>query len=488
MIANRLNSRAIASAALVLAAIFSQAGALSARSTQPEYSKTSVSLPAIPYGIAAKHAAAQPEQKPPLLAQSDAFAEGIKSANRAVSLTQTANSPEEWNNVAVAWLEAATWMQAVPPGNPRRALAQKKVVEYLRNFAIAQQRATATTSDLPFLTFGSDVLDQQLQLYLSYLSAFGPPDILIVGSSRALQGIDPRTLQQALTAEGYRGVQVFNFSVNGATAQVVDFKLRELLSPKQLPRLILWADGARAFNEGRADRTYEAIASSPGYSNLKAGRRPRLSLGDFPPSSEPDAPVASALSASEPSLAKNLKSQKFDSDFFDTSLAIADSLTASLPSEFQFALNALLNQWDNVIDANGFLPVSERFNPFSYYRQTPKVSGQYDGDYAAFRLGGKQAAALNSLVTFTKARRIPLIFVNLPLTPDYLDSVRMSAEQQFVQEMQRRSRALGFIFRNLSQRDLARNDFFADPSHINRFGAAAVSRVLARDRSIPWPK
>lgn len=480
MRANILNNKTITSVALILAAIFSQAGALCARGTQLEYSQISVSLPSL--------AAAQREQHLSLLAENDAFAEGIKSANRAVSLTRKANSPEEWNDVAVAWLEAATWMQAVPPRNPRRALAQKKVIEYLRNFAFAKQRAAATTSNLPFPTFGSDILDQQLQLYLSYLSAFGPPDILIVGSSRALQGIDPGTLQQALAAEGYRGLRVFNFSVNGATAQVVDFKLRELLSPKQLPRLIIWADGARAFNEGRVDRTYEAIVSSPGYSNLKSGKRPSLSWRDFPASNESDSLQASVFSVFQPNLAENLKLQKFDNDFFELSLARADSLTASLSSEFQSALNAILNQWNNVIDSNGFLPVSARFNPFTYYRQTPRVAGQYDGDYASFRLGGRQAAALNSLVAFTRARSIPLVFVNLPLTQDYLDSVRMSAEQQFVQDMQRRARSLGFIFRNLSRRELTRNDFFADPSHINRFGAAAVSRALARDRSIPWPK
>lgn len=41
--------------------------------------------------------------------------------------------------------------------------------------------------------------------------------------------------------------------------------LRQLLTPQQLPKLVIWADGARAFNSGRIDRTYETIASSDRY-------------------------------------------------------------------------------------------------------------------------------------------------------------------------------------------------------------------------------
>ncbi|NJK28482.1 MAG: hypothetical protein HC925_08550 [Coleofasciculaceae cyanobacterium SM2_3_26] len=47
-------------------------------------------------------------------------------------------------------------------------------------------------------SFESDRLDEQLMNYRRYLATHGAPDILIVGSSRALQGIDPAYLQQAL--------------------------------------------------------------------------------------------------------------------------------------------------------------------------------------------------------------------------------------------------------------------------------------------------
>ena len=44
-----------------------------------------------------------------------------------------------------------------------------------------------------------------------------------------------------------------------------------------------------------------------------------------------------------------------------------------------------------------------------------------------------------------------------------------------------------FIYRDFSQLWLRNNDYFSDPSHLNRFGAYAVSKKLANDPMIPWP-
>jgi hypothetical protein len=133
------------------------------------------------------------------------------------------------------------------------------------------------------------------------------------------------------------------------------------------------------------------------------------------------------------------------------------------------------------------MPLSGRYNPNTYYRERAYISGRYDRDYQDFNLGGAQAKAFNSVVAFAKTRKIPLVFVNLPLTDDYLDATRRSAEAQFRQRMQQLSRQKGFIFRDLSQRWPSRNEYFVDPSHLNRFGAIAVSRLLAADSGIPWP-
>lgn len=428
----------------------------------------------------------------------EAFAEGVRRATRAANLAQTAKTSQQWNDVAVAWLEAVTWMQAVPPGNPKRELAQRKVVEYLRNFAIARQKAASLTSNLPFPSFNSEVLDEKLLLYLSYLAAVGPPDILIVGSSRALQGFDPSALQSALATRGYSGLKVFNFAINGATAQVVDWQIRVLLSAQQLPKLIVWADGARALNNGRVDRTFNAIISSPGYRSLRAGKRPTLSLedlqqdlvaGNFSEISEHFSHHLSTFKQAqqEPNLwAFSGKNQETVYASSDVNIYETED-----PASTEIALaidNILKNEPANMIDANGFLEVTQRFNPQEYYWNNPKVSGRYDADYSAFQVGGKQGSALNDLVYFTTVKNIPLIFVNLPLTQDYLDPIRTSAEQKFVQYMQAQARQKGFIFRNFSNTNLRKNHYFADPSHLNVYGAIAVAQQLANDQYIIWPR
>ncbi|MEG4147830.1 hypothetical protein [Microcoleus sp. Pol12B5] len=473
----------------------------------------------------------------PSCPQNDAFTESINFATQASNLAQSANSKQDWDEVAALWVQAVAWMQAVPPGSPRRAFAEKKVIEYMRNLVYSQQQASATRSQASTVSFSSDLLNEQLQLYLSYVAAVGPPDVLIVGSSRALQGVDPRQLKQSLAQRGRPGLKVFNFSVNGATAQVVDFQLRRLLKPGHLPQMIVWADGVRAFNSGRDDRTFNSIVDSEGSQLLAAGVRPELELDEpnvipecyrFPQPCDNNTFRKALASVDRPfrggedaqplfPTIKSLSSGTGILPIADTHPPIKSlsSGTGILPvasnaARYELkpiAANAAthkaqlipvsrrttvairqLNQLAESIDSNGFMAMSGKYNPNTYYRERAYVSGQYDGDYKNFNLGGKQAVAFNSVVAFTKARKIPLIFVNLPLTNDYLDGTRLRAEQQFRQRMQQLSRQKGFAFRDFSQRWPGRNDYFVDPSHLNRFGASAVSSLLAADSSITWPR
>ncbi|MEG4325693.1 hypothetical protein QUB37_18550 [Microcoleus sp. AT3-A2] len=473
----------------------------------------------------------------PSCPQNDAFTESVNFATQASNLAQSANSKQDWDEVAALWVQAVAWMQAVPPGSPRRAFAEKKVIEYMRNLVYSQQQASATRSQASTVSFSSDLLNEQLELYLSYVATVGPPDVLIVGSSRALQGVDPKQLKQSLAQRGRRGLKVFNFSVNGATAQVVDFQLRRLLKPGHLPQMIIWADGVRAFNSGRDDRTFNSIVDSEGSQLLAAGIRPELLSDEFneipmcyrfpqpcannnfrkaftsvdqPFKGGQDAhplfPTIKSLSSgtgklpvanTQPTIqflssgigklpvAENAARYELKPIAADAATPQAQLIPVSRPTTVAIRQ---LNQLADSIDSNGFMAMSGKYNPNTYYRQRAYVSGQYDRDYENFNLGGKQATAFNSVVAFTKARKIPLIFVNLPLTNDYLDGTRLRAEQQFRQRMQQLSRQKGFAFRDLSQRWPGRNDYFVDPSHLNRFGAIAVSSLLAADSSIIWPR
>ncbi|MEM1171024.1 MAG: hypothetical protein AAGJ08_18575 [Cyanobacteria bacterium P01_H01_bin.35] len=429
----------------------------------------------------------------------DPFSQAVRFATKAANLAQSARTKQQWDRVAQEWVQAVAWMQAVPPGNPRRAFAERKVVEYMRNLAYSQQQAASAPSQFNPVSFNSNILDTQLELYLSYVATVGTPDILIVGSSRALYGVDPQQLQQYLVNKGYPRLNIFNFGINGATAQVVDFQLRQLLNSNQLPKLIIWADGVRAFNSGRVDRTYNSIVASEGKRLLLSGVRPQLPQAQsnfastcyqFPKplnifSPTPNFPGETIEVNYNPIQPNNYTKYSYKPIKSTSSNSTPNTQYSTQPVQTIAIANAA-----DAIDANGFLAVDGQFNPSYYYQRKPYVAGLYDGDYARFYLGGNQGTALNSVVNFTKSRNIPLIFVNLPLSDSYLDSVRWSAEEEFHGWMQRLAQENGFRFLNfnLYQPQLAKNQYFFDPSHLNRSGAGAVARYLAASAGISWPR
>ena len=361
----------------------------------------------------------------------------------------------------------------------------------------------------PYPRFRSQQLDEKLALYHQRLTESGPPDILIVGSSRALRGVDPAVLKQGLATLGYEDVSVFNFGVNGSTAQIVDLTIRRILTEDQLPKLILWADGARALNSGRIDVTYNAIQVSEGFRRLLAGElnpdQPEPDNGSAKPNPRLLNPedLQASYQAADRWISGHLAQGSAAYGDRDSLKHLIGAAMASLLPEEPFGLGMVVNPADeaggelpdpviqntNMFDFDGFLSLSVRFNPATYYQFHAKVSGDYDGDYEDFRLEGRQADAFNQLFEYTQSKQIPIVFINTPLTDKYLDPYRMEAERTFQEFMLRLSATEArFVFRDLSQVWPKRYNFFSDPSHLNRYGAYQVSNRLVQDPMIPWPK
>jgi hypothetical protein len=374
-------------------------------------------------------------------------------------------------------------------------------------------QSLAPTPDLlsysPYPSFSSQQMNEKLALYHQRLEESGPPDVLIIGSSRALRGVDPAALKRELAALGYGDLSIFNFGVNGATAQVVDLTIRRALEPHQLPRVIIWADGARAFNSGRVDVTFNAIAASEGYREL--GRRnpdvvetteaeengDELAAGDDP------TPIGEALRDSYQALDATLSNQLGErsaiyADRDQVKALVRDYLLTPLVAPIALSIDedaAAQNTSDmpipegSRIDFDGFLALDVRFNPATYYQLYARVAGAYDSDYENFGLEGDQTAAFQRLLNYTQEQQIPVIFVNTPLTDEYLDGYRTDAEEAFLKMMlQYSATEAGFIFRDLGQVWTNRYDYFSDPSHLNRYGAYQVSVRIAQDPMIPWPR
>lgn len=350
-----------------------------------------------------------------------------------------------------------------------------------------QPKAAVDLARSPYPNLNSPQLDERLALYQQYVSAYGVPDVLVVGSSRALRGIDPSALQEDLTQQGLGSLRVFNFGVNGATAQVVDLVLRRLIAPDQLPKIIVWADGARAFNSGRTDITYNAIATSVGYRKLPE---------------QPISPKTQAAATAQPEAPKSLSDRYRALDEMlqnwvngissggrdrDTVINLARGKILGNPiAQPKSDDDIRLANTGGMTDVNGFLSLSNQFNPATYYQKYSKVPGTFDSDYDSFSLQGKQQDALRTITSFTQARKISLVFVNLPLTSEYLDVRRSEYENEFTRSMAEFATELKFTYRDLSKALDQENALFSDPSHLNRYGAYAVAQRLANDRFMPW--
>ncbi len=348
-----------------------------------------------------------------------------------------------------------------------------------------------------FPSFNSQQMNEKLALYYQRLEQAGPPDVMIVGSSRALRGVDPVALRKELGALGYENISVFNFGINGATAQVVDLVIRQVLEPDQLPKLIIWADGARAFNSGRTDATYNAIAASPGYRDVadrhsQAVAAKAAAASDSEGRPTPTGSLPNSYAAMDEWISGELANfstvypdRERLKSWFQQRLVSATPRSSSISQE---ALDAVMPE-GSIIDFDGFLALSVRFNPATYYQDYARVSGRYDGDYDNFRLDGQQSEAFQNLLSFTQAQGIPIVFINTPLTDEYLDEFRQEAEAEFLQHMlQLSTTESGFLFRDFAQLWPNRYDYFSDPSHLNRYGAYQVSNQLGQDPLINWPQ
>ena len=77
--------------------------------------------------------------------QPERFQESLDTAMSAATITQSAQSRDDWNLVVNRWESAINVLKAVPKSSPNYANAQKKIAEYQRNLAYAQKQANSTS-------------------------------------------------------------------------------------------------------------------------------------------------------------------------------------------------------------------------------------------------------------------------------------------------------------------------------------------------------
>ncbi|ELS33531.1 MULTISPECIES: D-alanyl-lipoteichoic acid biosynthesis protein DltD [Pseudanabaena] len=340
------------------------------------------------------------------------------------------------------------------------------------------------TANKPALNFNIALFNEKLALLdWQTTNKRRSPDILIVGSSRALRGIEPNVLEKALINRGFKDISVFNLGIDGATAKVVNLQITQILARPQLPRAIVWADGLRAFNSSRSDITYDEITASSGYKQLQE------SLKANGLNSEP-------LSNQNVAIAKSLNpiSQSLDALF--TTLPKRQEIRTSLVKKFDRNTHMLSNSealiastlpsTATALDSKGFVAFDVTFDPNTYFQKFPQVPGDYDLDYRNFDTTGSQFEAFANVVDFCRRNDIELIVVNMPLHATYLDNIRTRYEATFNERMQELALRESFTYLDLSHQIQNQAELFSDPSHLNQKGAITIAKLLAQNPKISW--
>jgi hypothetical protein len=307
------------------------------------------------------------------------------------------------------------------------------------------------------------------------------PDVLIVGSSRALRGIEPSILEKALINKGYKGASVFNLGIDGATAKVVNLQLTQILSQPQLPRMIIWADGLRAFNSSRSDITYDEITASTGYKQLQDIKKNNGITPDAQPpniANQTVNPIAKAIDLVFATSAKRQEVRTAVIKNFDRNTHMLSNSEALIAATMPSTASAL--------DSKGFVAFDVTFNPNTYFQKYPQVPGDYDIDYRNFDISGSQFDAFANVVDFCRRNNIKLLMVNMPLHNTYLDAIRLRYETTFNRRMEELSFREGFTYLDISQSIPTQAEFFSDPSHLNQKGAILIAQMLAQNPKIRW--
>ncbi|HEY9634980.1 MAG TPA: retropepsin-like aspartic protease [Coleofasciculaceae cyanobacterium] len=88
----------------------------------------------------------------PRIAAKDAYERALDAAYSAASLSQSAQSSDDWQLVISRWQEAIKLLRVVPSSSTYYAIAKSKLAQYQSNLRIAQQEATRPRSSSPSRT------------------------------------------------------------------------------------------------------------------------------------------------------------------------------------------------------------------------------------------------------------------------------------------------------------------------------------------------
>ena len=185
----------------------------SAASAKPKSAATPASLP-------------RKDVKPKSI-QPNFFELALDKAYSAFSISQSAQSSDDWNLVVSQWTDAIALLKAVPVSSPDKAVAQKKLAEYQQNLTYAQQQATRPIEENPDSVVAPD---QSVFQAIIKRRVGGTPviDVTFNGTRQFEMIVDTGasgTVITQQTAAALRVVPVAKAKANTASARDVEFAI-----------------------------------------------------------------------------------------------------------------------------------------------------------------------------------------------------------------------------------------------------------------------
>lgn len=218
---------------------------------------------------------ASPKSSPPSQKQSiqlknnlktsaiDTYELALDKAASAATLSQAAQSTEDWKIVRSRWQDAIKLLQAVPAGSKNKDKAKTKLAEYQKNLAVAQRKTNLPEPE-PVVDYNPSIAQSQAEK--STLQVFRAPIIRELGRTPVIEVT-------------FNGGQKFPMILDtGASSVVITSQMAAALGVKRVGKVLAKTPSNRvaAFDVGFVDSIgVGGIVKS----NVNVAIAPQLDIG-----------------------------------------------------------------------------------------------------------------------------------------------------------------------------------------------------------------
>lgn len=137
----------------------------------------------------------------------DSYNRAIDQADSAITISQSAQSQDDWNLVVSRWQQAVQLMKSVPANSPRHAQAKTKIAEFERNLDTARKQMSRIGSKPAPVDLGSPI--ETASSPYTFIPSSPPPSVSRSSPSQ------PGRVYQARIKRRASGTPVIDVTFNG---------------------------------------------------------------------------------------------------------------------------------------------------------------------------------------------------------------------------------------------------------------------------------